>query len=153
MAPQTRPVLVITLLLVTFLVLPVSVVRACMCIEYPDDLEAAIALAYGQADAVFLGEVTSLKTVKLAGLKQREVALSVRNWWKGPGGDSITLRTNIGEIACGFRFRNRKTYLVFAHWDGDQGQYFTSYCELTGTEADSVLAIEFLDHLLEMNEE
>jgi len=124
-----------------------------MCLEYPNDLEAAISMAYRQADAVFFGEVTSIKTVKLPGLKQREVTVSVSNWWRGPGDDSLSVRTNIGEIACGFRFRNRKTYLVFAHWDTDLGQYSTSYCDLTRTEAEAELAIEFLDRLLEMNEE
>ena len=124
-----------------------------MCFEYPDHLEAAIALAYGQADAIFLGEVTSMRTVKLPGLKQHEVTFSVRNWWKGPGGDSISVRTNIGEIACGYRFRNRKTYLVFAHRDNDLGRYSTSYCDLTGTEADSQLAIGFLDRLRDTAEE
>ena len=91
--------------------------------------------------------------MKLPGLKQREVTFSVRNRWKGPAGDSISVRTNIGEIACGYRFRNQKTYLVFAHRDNDLGLFSTSYCDLTGTEAASQLAIEFLDRLLEIAEE
>lgn len=153
MAPQRRSRRFFSLLLVTLLVTPVSAVHACMCFEYPEDLEAAIVLAYGQADAVFLGEVTSIRTVRLPGLKQREVVFSVHTRWKGPGDDSISVRTNIGVIACGYSFRKRKTYLVFAHRDNDLGLYSTSYCDLTGTEAESQLAIGFLDRLLESAEE
>jgi hypothetical protein len=57
------------------------------------------------------------------------------------------VRTNIGEIACGYNFNERGSYLVFAYWDQRLQLLTTSFCDLTRTEIESKGAIIVLNRL------
>ena len=93
---------------------PAQAAHACSCMAFPNDLEQAVAMAYSRADVVFLGDVTAMHKTSLGILRQREVTFSVTDRWKGSIPDTLVVRTNIGEIACGYEFRKRSSYLVFA---------------------------------------
>jgi hypothetical protein len=80
-------------------------------------------------------------------LRQREVTFSVRNLWKGSISDATVVRTNIGEIACGYDFKKHNSYLVFAYWDRRRQHLTASFCDLTRTEAKAKDAIRILDRL------
>lgn len=134
------------ILVLVFLCQP-QVAEACSCMAYPDDLEKAVTMAYAQADVVFLGDAMAMRKTFLGILGQREVTFSVRDLWKGAIPDTTLVRTNIGEIACGFDFKKRNSYLVFAYWDQQQQYLTTSFCDLTRTEAKATDAIGVLDRL------
>jgi hypothetical protein len=121
--------------------------EACMCMPFPDDFEKAVATAYARADVVFLGDAMAMRNTFLGSLQQREVTFSVRDRWKGSTSDTTLVRTNIGEIACGYNFKKRNSYLVFAYWDQQRQHLTTSFCDLTRTEAKAKDAIGALDRL------
>ena len=118
-----------------------------MCMPFPEDFEEAVATAYARADVVFLGDVMAMRNTALGILQQREVTFSVRDLWKGLILDTTLVRTNIGEIACGYNFKKRNSYLVFAYWDQQEQHLTTSFCDLTRTEAKAKGAIGVLDRL------
>jgi hypothetical protein len=134
------------ILLLIFLC-PPRAAEACSCAPYPDDLEKAVAMAYAQADVVFLGDALAMRNTVLGSLGQREVTFSVRDRWKGSIPDTTSVRTNIGEIACGYNFKRRNSYLVFAHWDEQRQHLTTSFCDLTRSEGKAKGAIGVLDRM------
>ena len=121
--------------------------EACMCMPFPNDFEKAVATAYARADVVFLGDALAMRNTVLGDLQQREVTFSVRDRWKGSIPDTTLVRTNVGEIACGYNFKKRSSYLVFAYWDQQREHLTTSFCDLTRTEAKAKGAISALDRL------
>jgi hypothetical protein len=134
-------------ILVLILLWPPQAAEACSCMAFPNDLEKAVAMAYARADVVFLGDATAMRNTFLGILRQREVTFSVRDRWKGSIPDTMLVRTNIGEIACGYNFKKRNSYLVFAYWDQQLQLLTTSFCDLTRTEAEAKAAIGVLDRL------
>lgn len=126
---------------------PPQAAQACSCAAFPNDLEKAVAMAYALADVVFLGDVMAMRKTFLGILGQREVTFAVRDVWKGSIQDTTLVRTNIGEIACGFNFKKRNSYLVFAYWDPQRQHLTTSFCDLTRAEAEATGAISVLDRL------
>ena len=89
----------------------------------------------------------AMRNTFLGSLQQREVTFSVRDLWKGSTSDTTLVRTNIGEIACGYNFKERNSYLVFAYWDQQLQLLTTSFCDLTRTVAEAKGAIGVLDRL------
>ncbi len=114
---------------------------------FPSDHDKAVATAYARADVVFLGDVTAMRSTFLGILRQREVTFSVRERWKGSISDKTAVRTNIGEIACGYDFKKGRSYLVFAYWDQSQQHLTTSFCELNRVEGEAQDAIVILNRL------
>ena len=133
--------------LVLIILLPGQEAGACSCMAFPNDPDKAVAMAYAQADVVFLGDVAAIRNAFLGILRQREVTFSVRDRWKGSIPDTTIVRTNIGEIACGYDFKKRNSYLVFAYWDQQRNHLTTSFCDLNRTEAKAKEAIAVLDRL------
>ena len=134
-------------ILVLIFLWPLQAAEACSCMPFPDDLKKAAATAYARADVVFLGDALAMRNTFLGSLRQREVTFSVRDRWKGSIPDTTLVRTNVGEIACGYNFKKRNSYLVFAYWDQQRKQLTTSFCDLTRTEAKAKDAIGMLDRL------
>jgi hypothetical protein len=134
-------------ILVLIFLWPPQAAEACSCMAFPDNFEKAVATAYARADVVFLGDATAMRNTFLGILQQREVTFSVRDRWKGSIPDTTLVRTNIGEIACGYNFKKRNSYLVFAYWDQQRKHLTTSFCDLTRTEAKAKDAIGMLDRL------
>jgi hypothetical protein len=115
--------------------------------DFPKDIEQAMTIAYAQADVVFLGDATAMRNTFLGILGQREVTFLVKDRWKGTISDTILVRTNIGEIACGYEFKLHNSYLVFAYWNHEQNHLTTSFCDLNRTEANATDAIAALNRL------
>jgi hypothetical protein len=140
-----RKLLVVRLLAVgLLLVSPRSF--ACSCAAFPADEAEAAAIAYGRADVVFVGIVTSVKKRIQLPLPVRDATFDVSQSWKGISEfDGTVVRSAIGEIACGFKFRKGSSYLVFANWVPDQGVLWTNMCELTRTESKAGTLIRELD--------
>ena len=126
---------------------PAQKAEACSCMAFPSDRDKAVAMAYAHADVVFLGDVTAMRTTFLGILRQREVTFSVRDRWKGSIPDAIVVRTNIGEIACGYNFKKRNGYLVFAYWDQQRKHLTTSFCDINRTETEAKDDIAALNRL------
>lgn len=130
-----------------------QIAEACTCAPYPDDIEKAVAMAYTQGngifqvDVIFLGDVTAMRNQTNGGMPQYVVTFSARDRWKGSIPDTVSVRTNAGEIACGYKFKKGSSYLVFARWDEQRQQLETSMCDLTRSEANAKDAIGVLDHL------
>jgi len=126
---------------------PAQEAEACNCMAFPTDRHKAVAMAFSRADVVFLGDVTAMRNTSLGILRQREVTFSVRDRWKGSIPDTIVVRTNIGEIACGYEFKKRDIYLVFAYWDQQRKYLTTSFCDINRTEAEAKDEIAVLNGL------
>jgi hypothetical protein len=134
-------------ILALIILCPPQAAEACMCMAFSDEIEKAVATAYARADVVFLGDALAMRNTFLGSLQQREVTFSVRDRWKGSTSDTTLVRTNFGEIACGYNFKKRNGYLVFAYWDQQLRLLTTSFCDLTRTEAEAKGAIVVLDRL------
>ena len=120
------------LLLVATVFLAPHSASACSCMAFPDDEAEAAAMAYGMADAVFLGEVTEIRSRRLTFMAFRDASFDVLQAWKGlDGSNPAVVRSAKGEIACGYRFQKPGKYLVFAYWDSDRQILTTSMCDLT----------------------
>jgi hypothetical protein len=100
-----------------------------------------------EVDVIFLGDITAIRNRTDGALPYYVVTFSVKDRWKGGISDSVSVRTNAGEIACGYRFKKGNSYLVFAHWDDQRQQLTTSFCDLTRSEAKAKDAIGVLDLL------
>ena len=120
---------------------------ACTCMAYSDDPEIAVTQAFSQAHVVFLGEVTTIRNKGSLFVKTRQVIFSVKETWKGSAGDEVMVNTNDGEIACGYPFRARRTYLVFAHRGESRGVLTTSLCDLNRTQSKARGLMPILDQL------
>ena len=139
--------------LVIIFLCPPQVAEACSCAPYPDNLEKAVTMAYAQGngifevDVIFLGDVTAMRERTNGALPHYEVTFSVRDRWKGSIPDIVSVQTNAGEIACGYKFKKGNSYLVFAHWDEQRQQLVTFFCDLTRSEARAKDAVGVLDRL------
>ena len=123
--------------------------NACSCAAYPDDVEQAVSLAYAQADVVFLGDVTSSTRKWMRSPQARETSFHVLKSWKGLAEDNTTalVRSNIGEIACGYKFDRNGQYLVFAYWDAKGQILVTTFCDLTRMAAEAGEHIDVLEKI------
>lgn len=130
-------------------VLSADSASACSCAAYPDDVGKAVALAYRNADVVFLGSAVSVKRKIIRMPPVRETTFEVHKSWKGlsEGVASALVRTTIGESACGYSFERRGRYLVFAQWLSNAEILTTNLCELTDKEARALDRIAELEKL------
>ena len=125
-------------------------VLACSCAAFPADETKAASIAFGRADVVFLGVATDVNAKFVRLPPARDTAFDVFTTWKGLSGhDQTVVRTAIDEAACGFRFRKRGWYLVFANWDRKREVLWTNMCELTRPESEAQGLIEALDALVQ----
>lgn len=120
----------------------------CSCAAYPDDEAKAARLAYTQADAVFLGSVTRIKSRPIHWPPVRDSFFDVEKFWKGHRWiEDTVVRSAMSETACGFKFRKGTRYLVFAYWDEKRGILWTNMCELNREESEAQGLIRELDSL------
>ncbi len=139
MNPDTYPGIVLSrgviasFLLLASLILAPSAADACTCAAFPDDSAKAAAMAYAQADVVFLGAVTNIKTKRWRQpIAVRETTFDVLEVWKGLSGrNPAIVRSAMGSLACGYKFDKPGEYLVFAYWDVEHQILTTSMCDLT----------------------
>ena len=67
------------------------------------------------ADAVFTGRVVRVRNVMNGGRQMRRVTLRVDRAWKGVDARTVVVMTGSGGGDCGFPFRRRQSYLVYAN--------------------------------------
>lgn len=121
---------------------------ACSCAPYPEDEAKAAARAYHQADAIFLGAVSAVKSRRFRPLPVRDTTFEILAAWKGlKNAKEALVRSAIGEIGCGYKFGKSGTYLVFAYWDERQQILTTNMCELNRKESAARGLIAELDKL------
>ena len=107
------------LCLLTLLV-PTNTAHACSCAPAGSPAEAL-----AEADAVFAGEVTSVKfsgtsPYRLSSAALVTVEFSVSRIWKGPRLATLTVETERREVSCGFEFKKGQHYIVYVR-DGRTG--------------------------------
>ena len=137
--------------LVPILLVTTNIAQACTCAAFPDNIPQAVAIAYGRADVIFVGDVINVRTKSLRLPQVRESSFLVRDRWKGSIDDTVVVQTNIGESACGYTFRKNASYLVFAYWNPRKTILTTSLCELTRSEDSATDVITELDKLAKRN--
>ncbi len=120
---------------------------ACSCMAFPADIDKAISMAFAHADVIFLGTVQKTQKKMFRYPPARETDFLVKTSWKGLHADRTKIRSNIGEIACGYKFRKPGTYLVFAYWDLKAEILTTSFCDLNRREEVAKSAIEALNKI------
>jgi hypothetical protein len=101
---------------------------ACSCIP-PRDVPTSLE----EADAVFSGTVTAVRTVgsfSRGPYPVRRVTLRVDRAWKGATSRTVVVTTGMGGGDCGYRFRRGEAYLVFAH-RANSGSLSTGICGRT----------------------
>jgi hypothetical protein len=110
-------------------------VHACSCAR-----EALQCQAYWGTAAVFVGRVISLSPTYEEEerafnfeLKKnsRVFRFAVEQGFRGVSGAEVEVRTNIGGGSCGYYFSPGKRYLVYAGFDSQTGEYWTSICSRT----------------------
>lgn len=139
------------LLVLTFLVHSGGA-KACTCAAYPAGIEQAVEVSYARADVVFFGEAIAVKKKRFRTPSYRDGTFRVRKRWKGSFEDTLLVRSNVGEIACGYDFRLGRSYLIFAHWEPRSEVFTTSFCDLNRTEADAATVSDVLDRMIEREE-
>jgi hypothetical protein len=72
------------------------------------------------------------------------VTFEVFNSWKGLQGERVEVRTTSQGPACGFDFRVRQAYLVYASASGPNGSLTTGFCTRTRRIADAQKDVEIL---------
>lgn len=92
-------------------------VHACTCAPSGSPAEAL-----ERADAVFAGEVTSVKfsgtsPYRLSSSALMTVEFRVSRVWKGPRLPTFTVETERSEISCGYEFKEGRKYIVYT-WEG-----------------------------------
>lgn len=102
---------------------------ACSCIP-PRDVPTSIR----EVDAVFSGTVTRVRGVTVRGYQMRQVTLRLDRAWKGVESRTVVVLTGSGDGDCGFDFRRRRAYLVFAH-RAETGSLHAGLCGRTGALA------------------
>ena len=91
--------------------------HACTCASSGSPAEAL-----ERADAVFAGEVTSVKfsgtsPYRLSSSALMTVEFRVTRVWKGPRWPTLIVETERSEISCGFEFKKGQNYIVYT-WEG-----------------------------------
>ena len=76
----------LALVVLVGVVLTSSDALACSCAPYPEDEAKAAARAYQQADAIFLGTVSAVKSRRFRPLPVRDATFDVLRAWKGLNG-------------------------------------------------------------------
>ena len=114
---------------ITQLINPVS---ACTC--GPGQFSMSLQKQFELADVVFQGYpvLARLDQRPLEGcpakiISQVVIEFRVTKWWKGAGGEKVTVSTGLGGGDCGSDFRIGAPYVVFAGGDMAKG-YGTSMC-------------------------
>jgi len=107
---------------------------ACSCVG-----PRPVSVSLGQADAVFSGRVVRVRTVMVddavGGRRHmRRATLRVDRAWKGVDSRTVVVITGMGGGDCGYDFRRRQSYLVFAHRAGS-GALHTGICGRTSALA------------------
>ena len=103
-----------------------SSLLACSCAGPMTEQES-----FDRADAVFTGRVVRVRTVRdTTGWERRAVTFAVGRWEKGGERHTVVVRTGMGGGDCGFEFRKRRTYRVFAG-RGPDGGLGTGICSGT----------------------
>ena len=91
--------------------------HACSCVSSGSPAEAL-----AEADAVFAGEVTSVKfsgtsPYRLSSAALVTVEFQVSQVWKGPRREILHVETERSEVSCGFEFKEGRHYIVYT-WEG-----------------------------------
>jgi hypothetical protein len=90
--------------------------------------------AFGEADAVFSGQVISINTQTSSehrGLNNRLVSFLVKESFRGVNSPELEVTTGMGGGDCGFSFEIGKEYLVYAYL-GEEKRLSTGICTRTG---------------------
>jgi len=128
-------------LLVFFIVLAsftqTSGARACSC------MKVTPAEGLSASYAVFTGEVIQIEpntATKFGGI---EIALRVKQVWKGDVGEQVQVRTAGSSAACGYNFVKGETYLVYADRD-EADPMRVSLCSRTALVASAQKDLDLL---------
>jgi hypothetical protein len=103
--------------------------HACLCL----DTSESVAEATARADAVFEGDVVSLRLLEIPQppgeryVRKTSVTIRVFRSWKGIEDSLVTLWNGSGIGDCGYDFQLQRGYLVFATRDAD-GRLSTTSC-------------------------
>ena len=110
-------------------------VHACTCVRPGSPTEELV-----EADAVFAGRVISIRrhddrsarSATSTGSTFKIVGFEVSAVWKGTVHEEMYITTAPDAPACGFNFKRRKEYIVYAYGnpDNDRG-YGTGWCSRT----------------------
>jgi len=110
---------------------------ACSCVT-----PSAVKEEIKTTDAVFSGKVTSVSKFRGAW----KVKFRVEKTWKGSLPKTITLVTAQDSAMCGYNFKARKKYLIYAKRD-DKNKLSVSLCSRTAELSKASEDVKVLDKL------
>jgi hypothetical protein len=119
--------LMLGLLLVASLAFGAETSLACTCAPSKGPAEEL-----ELASAVFSGEVVEIRKHKQSGdiFGGVEAVVRVERAWKGVEAATVSVFTAAHSAACGYRFKQGRTYLVYAYKDAE-GRLSTGICGRT----------------------
>src|SRR5688572_28391517 len=101
----------------------VRVLSACDCVSPP------VAQAYRNADAVFVGVVTSIESQAQGSFRREKTRFRIAMAWRGVVDRAVDV-WNSG-TSCDYGFKVGEIYLVFARWDSFSNRLRTAVCTRT----------------------
>ena len=119
--------LMLCLLLFVSLVYGAETALACSCVPSKGPAEGL-----EQSHAVFSGKVVKIRRNRGSGdiFTSVEVVLRVERVWKGVEAATVSVFTASDSAACGYGFKQGRTYLVYAHRTAE-GSLSTGICSRT----------------------
>ncbi|MGI0057702.1 MAG: hypothetical protein ACREAK_10080 [Nitrosarchaeum sp.] len=127
------------LVIVSFFIFLISLEEAYACSCSNTNLYNAV----NYADNVFLGTVEKIETTGVS----NEISIHTMRFWKGNENETMKVQTASDEGRCGFPFKEKQNYLIFATQTGD-GNLATELCSYTRNEIYASGEIFLLDNNL-----
>lgn len=122
-----KKIILLLLIFVSLLVLNISLVNACSCIQPAPPLESL-----EQSSAVFAGKVVDITVPRRINIRSDDpikVTFEVSQIWKGPDYKTIILTTARDGVSCGYSFKENEEYIVYTY--GEEDELSTSICSRT----------------------
>jgi hypothetical protein len=111
---------------------------------------------YWNAAAVFTGKVMAISTILVEvepgnpnwKTEERLVRFSIEKAFKGSGEKEIELITGMGEVSCGFHFKEGERYLVYAiPYAKNKNRLLTSICQRTKLLSQAAADLAYINAL------
>ncbi len=110
-------------------------VHACTCVRPgspTEELEEADAVFTGRVISVHRPDDRSARSPTSTGFTSNTVGFEVSTVWKGTVHEKMYITTASLSMTCGFNFKRRKEYIVYAYGNPDNERgYGTGWCSRT----------------------
>jgi 5-hydroxyisourate hydrolase-like protein (transthyretin family) len=141
---MTKRLIFLSLLL---FLLSVERVNACSCVPIPPPCEA-----YKKTHAIFTGLVTEIDPRVKDAQEPPYAHFSIERAFKGITEKEIKMYQGTASGDCSLKFEQGKRYLIYADYDDEGKQFFTSFCTRTTQLEYAAEDLDYLEGLPDSNQ-